>query len=420
MAKKHSEWSASQSARNMACPGSLTLAASAVSPPSIYAAWGTSMHTIVEQSIREKVEPFTFLDSVGVVDGFEILVNEEMVEAATVCADYVKARADQPGATLWIEETFDLAPLGFPLQAGGTSDAVLWLPEEATIEVVDYKGGRGKIVEVLDNTQLGHYGLGALVKHPELPADRVRMTIIQPRAPHEDGIIRSVDVHVSDLVDFANDIDRAMRKSVAATAAYHMPARYAGEVEAWSQSWLRPGDHCQFCPAAGSCPALRAKSQEMVGMFWTDAGAQQVEVAITDSSPEAVERDLEGIELIEQWIAARRAYAHLLAEGGYQFDNWTLVERNGHRRWNDAAENEAAEKIHAATGLAMVELFTKKLKSPNGIEKMLGSAKGKIADLFYTPVTGKDLVRRSKAGSRRPAKSLVDVFFNSGNEELLK
>jgi len=388
----------------MACPGSLILAE--LGDPggsSIYAAWGTLMHHINERSVVEGSDPAEFLGTVHVVEGFTITVDEEMVAACDVCVGYVRSLVEA-GAELWLEEKFDLAPLGFPLEAGGTGDVIAWFPKLGLIEVVDYKGGRGKVVEILDNTQLPHYGLGALVKHPELAVKRVKMTIVQPRIPHDDGVIRSIEWRPSDLVDFANDIDHAMRRSMAALESFHV-----GEIDAWGEQWLQTGDHCTFCPAAGSCPALRAKAQAMVGLYW-EGDIPVVPAAALANDPSTVERDLDAIELLEQWIAARRAYAHQLAEGGHQFDAWVLVERNGHRKWKDT-DSVAADKVALATGLG-TEIFTSKLKSPAAIEKAFGKGgREKIADLFYTPVTGKDLVRRSKAASRRPALSLVDAFF---------
>jgi hypothetical protein len=409
MAGTHSRWSASASGRNMACPGSLIL--SELGDPggsSIYAAWGTLMHHINERSVRDGTYPNAYLGTVHEIDGFTITVDEEMAAACEVCVGYVRDLVEA-GAELWLEEKFDLAPLGFPMEAGGTGDVIAWTPSTGTIEVVDYKGGRGKVVEIFDNTQLPHYGLGALVKHPELPVKRVKMTIVQPRIPHDDGVIRSVEWHPSDLVDFANDIDAAMRRSIRALESFH-----AGEIEAWGEEWLHPGDHCTFCPAAGSCPALRKQSQELVNLHWDAAG---VPATVSVSSPDAVERDLDVFDLIEHWIAERRAYAHQLAEGGHQFDNWVLVERNGHRKWRIPTEPSAAQAIGIATGLPDSVIYDRKLKSPAGIEKLLGKDKGKIAGLFYTPVTGKDLVRRSKAASRRPAQSLVDAFFETEQTE---
>lgn len=407
MAKTHSRWSASASARSMACPGSIALTDK--SPPgtsSIYAAWGTAMHTVIESCLREDIEPGTFLGSLLPVDNFGILVDDELLDAAQVCINYVRSLAATAGAELWLEEQFDLSPLGLPIESGGTSDAVLWLPAAKTIEIVDYKGGRGHRVDANENSQTMHYGLGTMIKHPHLPAERVKMTIIQPRIPDPEGVVRSSTVHVSDLVDFANDILAAQKQALLAIAdlqAGHF------DLQAWGRAWLVPGEHCQFCPAAGDCPALRAKAQELVGLHWDDG----VPAVTTSMSPEAVERDLDVLDLIEHWIAERRAHAHQLAEGGHQFDHWMLVERNGHRKWTAKPEDAAAAEIIKATGLSLVEIYDRKLKSPAGIEKVLGKAKGKIADLFHTPVIGKDLVRRSIAGRRQPAQSLVESFFNS-------
>ena len=44
------------------------------------------------------------------------------------------------------------------------------------------------------------------------------------------------------------------------------------------------------------------------------------------------------MELVEQRICERRAYADRLAEGGTEFRNFMLVDRHGHRRWIESDE----------------------------------------------------------------------------------
>jgi hypothetical protein len=78
------------------------------------------------------------------------------------------------------------------------------------LEVVDLKGGRGVVVEVKGNPQLRTYALGAMLANPGIDVSHVQVTIVQPRAPHKDGRIRSERFHVADLVEWTAELMAAM------------------------------------------------------------------------------------------------------------------------------------------------------------------------------------------------------------------
>ena len=61
--------------------------------------------------------------------------------------DYVVGVVDsETGSGLHVEQHFTLNSLSPPFDAGGTADAVIFLPSRKLIEVVDLKGGRGVVV----------------------------------------------------------------------------------------------------------------------------------------------------------------------------------------------------------------------------------------------------------------------------------
>lgn len=161
----------------------------------------------------------------------------EMRRHAARYRDYVTHRrrvlsADRGEARLWVELRLSMdewAPGCF-----GTSDAVIAAP--GVIEIVDYKYGIGHRVEPYRNPQLMLYALGALAHlGDDYDAERVVMTIVQPRLDHLDSAAMSA----ADLLDWG---ERTVRP--AATEALRPDG-----------GQLQPGDWCRWCPAIG-CGAI--------------------------------------------------------------------------------------------------------------------------------------------------------------------
>ena len=181
--RDHAVWSASATAGNWACPGRLALTMNLPDSTSEAADWGTCAHQLSERCLRDGGDADRFIGTTekGKVYSFEI--DEEMAETAQTYVDYVR-KVHGDGATLWIEQRFTMADVNPPFDAGGTGDAVIYLPKEKRLEVVDLKGGRGVVVEAAGNPQLRTYALGALLANRGLAVDCVTVTIVQPRAPH--------------------------------------------------------------------------------------------------------------------------------------------------------------------------------------------------------------------------------------------
>lgn len=407
-ARDHATWSASATARNVHCPGALALAAGAPQQrESIHAARGTACHQIAEKCLRGDLEPYTFLGSVERTKETDVTIDEELVASAEMYVGYVRLRA-KTAAWLKIEQRFDLAALGGPFDAGGTADAALYWSEERLLEVDDLKNGMG-VVDAVGNPQLRTYALGALLANPGLPVERVRVTIVQPRAALRGEYIRSDEFHVADLMDWTADLLDAMRRSKQAMDEF---AAVTGELtrEAWAEKWLRPGK-CKFCHAEGWCPALRKKAQDIAGLWFDDLDQPRIN-APAEQSPEAVARDLAALDMLEDWIKARRAYAHALAEAGTPPPGYVLVDTQGHRKWG-AAEAKVVADLKAVAGLDPDDVYDRKLKSPAAIDKLLGKEGAKkITSMWMKPVTGKTLVR-ADATDRPAAAGLAERYFET-------
>lgn len=403
--RAHALWSASASARNFQCPGALALSATAPEgKESIHAARGTAAHEVAEKCLREGGQCVEHIGMAVRTKEHEVEVDEEIADSAQVYVDYVRSGSAEGDVKLMIEQRFTLDALDPPFEAGGTGDAVLYFPESRSLEIVDLKNGMG-VVDPKDNPQLRTYALGAMLANSDLDVDQITVTIVQPRAPHKDGRIRSETFHVAELVEWTGTMLKHMEQSRRAMDAFAEVNGNSVKLDDWADSWLRPGK-CTFCPAEGFCPAVRKQALAVAEAWFDDGGTLQVN-SFDDASPEAVARDLNGIPALESWIAARSAFAKQLVEAGKSIPGWQLVEKIGNRKWTDEA------KVEAQLREAGVDPFARKLVSPAQAEKLLGAKRKALVDtLTEKPVTGTSLVSIAKT-TRSPAKSTAERHFDA-------
>lgn len=407
-ARGHAKWSASATARNWHCAGAITLAALAPRQKgSIHSSRGTACHQVGEKALRRGDDPQAYLGTVEETNEGPVEIDEELVESAAMYVEYV--RAASAGGKLWLEEHFSLADIKPPFEAGGTGDAIIYQPALRQLEVADLKNGKG-LVEVEDNKQLRTYGLGALLRHHDLDVDTIKVTIVQPRAPHRKGRIRSETFTVGELVDWTQQLLEAMRRSATAEAEYRSVAG-ALMMDAWSEKWLNPGS-CKFCPAEGFCPAIRRKAQKLADMwFEPDTGEAVIRNDPREMSGEALAEVLDYADMFESWLNAVRSLSHTLAERGAPPPGYVLVEKHGNRKWG-APDDKVAHDLKKVVGLTDDQIYAEpKLKTPAQIEKALGSKrKPEIQNMWVKPVTGTNLVRADKT-EREPVGSIADRYF---------
>lgn len=412
--RAHATWSASSTTRNWNCPGALALTeqVAGLDKESEAAAWGTSCHSVAEWCLNNGTDAEEMIDRTVKTKEHEFTVDEEMAETAQTYVDYV--RNQQAGVNdLFVEQRFSLEKLKTPFDAGGTADAVVYIASEKLLEVIDLKGGRGVKVEVNENKQLRTYALGALLSNPGLDVRLVRSTIVQPRAYHKDGAIRSEDYHVADLLSWTGELMQAMNRSKTAVDAY---ATITGDLtrEKWADEYLSAGDHCTFCPAAGFCPALQKKATDAVGLYFDDLSQPQLSNTPDSLSPEKLAAVLDAADLIQNYITACRSLAHSMAETGIDIPNYQLVDKTGRRRWKIEDETALAGEIQKLTTLDENSIFktVKKILSPAQLEKVLKKDKEKVKSLIETPITGTNLVRSDKT-TRPAATPSVNKFFEA-------
>ena len=214
--KSHSKLSPSAAKRWLTCPGSVALIAALPEGrrTSKFAAEGTVAHEVGELCLRNNTDPSDYKGKIFTADGFKFKVTQEMIDAVEEYVDYVRevihdseVQADE-FVELQVEVKSSLSFLGIPGLDGGTSDTVLICRGHEFVEIADYKHGAGVAVDVINNSQARSYGLGVMESLGIKRGDNweIRNTIIQPRAHHKDGRIRSEIMTSDELWDWCDDI----------------------------------------------------------------------------------------------------------------------------------------------------------------------------------------------------------------------
>lgn len=376
--KSHAELGASVADRWMNCPGSVNLSRGQPNYETEHSRAGTVAHHVAQMCLEKVVDADVYLDTT--IDGID--VDEEMTEAVQVFVDYCRSlcggRIDALTPYYWVEQKFSLAALNPPGPMFGTADFVSYDPASKTLHVVDLKYGKGVLVEAKGNPQLRYYGLGAvLAVGGGKEIEHVQLTIVQPRAFHPEGVVRHDNIDYLDLLDFADDLVAAAKRTLEPDAP------------------LVPGKHCRFCPAASICPAQRERVQSLTQMSF------EVDEPAPPPPPEmlpvpVLARILSNTVVIEAWLKAAKAHGQrLLEEGSVSPEalGMKLVPRRANRQWS-ADERTVGAWLESEGYAKAREMYEQKRKSVAQVEKMVGK-KNFPAEFAVKPDTGYTMVPMS-------------------------
>ena len=389
--KLHHEYGGSTSKRWIICTGSMPaikkeiaaglIPAQQVSGPA--AEEGTRAHNLGELCIIKGYDPDDFF-----MQEFEgATITEDYISAVRVYINYCNEIKNNPSTISWAaEESYDLTDYVDGADCGGSADfsAVYENGDDSgfTLEIDDYKHGRGVMVSIEGNTQARLYALGALLKLKKdslslykLITD-IKMAIIQPRISHTDGPIRDETITKKELLKWGRSVVKPAIKT---------NERGGGVFVA--------GDHCTFCPRSGYCTALAEENMEI---------ARQDFATIEDELPMPATLTKNQIELlllnadrIKKWLGSVEVYATNAADLGEDFNNFKLVERYGHRKFSNS-DKRIVRKLKKA-GYDSSIFFETKTVTPAKLEAALRSVgtTGKGAKEFVDLVTFKPEIGRS-------------------------
>lgn len=348
---EHAELGASSSARWMHCPGSVPLARPYLGVgASSYAAEGTVAHTIAQAALAQ--EPLPPIGALVTVEGHEVLVTEEMLDAVNEYLDIVRPliRETSDGG---VEIKVRIISAPPTVEAFGTADFVALIGRKLT--VVDLKYGKGVHVSVANNSQALFYAL-AVVETLGLEdrVDEVEIIICQPRI---DGAERqSWEIDIIDLWMWRDSkLLPAIQRVVDGDTS------------------LQDGPWCRFCPALAICPLKHDLAQTAAAQAFDDTIVNDPRNS-ADLSPEDVAKRLNLALRLEDWIDKLKEHAALMIHRGEDVPGFKLVEGRSNRKW-------AGEDVDVLRELVERGKFTPKdaerfykpaeLQSPAGVEKTL-------------------------------------------------
>lgn len=312
-----------------------------------YAAEGTAAHELASDCLMLDRDAVEFEGQVIKAGKYEFTVDEEMIEAVQMYVDHVRELIAAIPGEYEVSYEQQLNMRHIHPDVWGTGDTVLYDVDRQWLDVLDYKHGKGVVVEVRENSQLFTYAAGAGHRYSNRPVRGITLWVIQPRAPHPDGPIRSWDADLIELMEFESHL----RERALATEADDAP--------------LNPGEWCRFCPALPTCPAARERSAAAALLEFAEEG-----YSVDQMTPEQMAGVLHDADYILNWVKAVQQHAHDEAVAGRIVPGFKLVAKRASRKWKD----EATVMIELETVLGN-DIYTEpKLRSPAQIEKLVGKA----------------------------------------------
>ena len=374
---KHSLLSASSSHRWLNCPPSARLCESYEDKGSDYAAEGTDAHSLCEFKLKTVL-------GMDVQDPTENLsyYSEEMEDCAKDYAAYVlelveAAKKNSSDPVILIEQRLDYSR--FVESGFGTGDCVI--VADGTLTIVDYKHGRGILVEADNNPQMMLYALGALEIFDGIyDIETVCMTIYQPRR----SSVSTFTLSKEDLYQWAEDT-----LTPAAELAYAGNGNY------------QCGEWCQFCKAKHDCRERAEYNLELAKFDF------RLPPLLTD---ENVEEILGRIDGLVSWANDIKEYALQAAVGGKEWHGWKLVEGRSNRRYTD--ETVVAEVVTAAG----FDPYERKVMGVTAMTSLLGKKRFEevLGGYIEKPQGKPTLVPES---DKRPAINTAKQDFNEFEED---
>ena len=335
--RDHALLSASSSARWLACPPSAVAAEAYTNEDTDYTREGTLAHEVAEWVASGESKNKTL--GKGQDEG----VTNEMLECANGYRDYIQEQIQSDTATVLLEQRVDFSPWvpdGF-----GTADCIIIQGD--TMDVIDYKYGKGVAVSAKDNPQMKLYGLGALNDYGFVyEVEKIRLHIYQPRLNN----ISTDEIAVDELLAWADKVVKPTAEKA---------AKGKGEYKA--------GEHCRFCPHAGRCRSLTKTCTEYINTHGIKA-----EVPVL--APWEVADVLAMESTINLWLKRVKEQALTTMLDGGEIPGYKVVAGRGSRGWAD--ELEVAAELKKA-GYTQEQITKTELLSVSVMEKTLGKKKVK-------------------------------------------
>jgi hypothetical protein len=341
--RAHALLSASSAERWLACPPSAVAAEAYPRQDTAFTQEGTIAHEVAEAVAKMDADYVQkWLDDAR---NGNSAFTPEMVECAQGYADYIQEQIHGDDAVVLLEQRVDFSPWvpgGF-----GTADCIII--QGNTMDVIDYKYGKGVAVSAVDNPQEKLYGLGALNDYGiAYDIEKVRLHIYQPRL----NSITVDELTVAELEEWGETVVKPTADLAAKGKGKH-----------------NPGEHCRFCPHAGRCRTLTKTCTEYITTHGMKAGVPVL-------APWEVAEVLSMEPLVSLWLKRVKDQALTTLLDGGEIPGYKAVEGRGSRTWADELEVAAELEKH---GISREDYTKTEVLSVAQMEKALG--KKKVAEL---------------------------------------
>ena len=385
MPTQHALLSASSAHRWLHCTGSPLLEKEFPDTTSVYAQEGTLAHELCELKLKKYTTVMpkgTYTRAHNKIMKSELWQNE-MEGTSEAYLEYVKEimLACEIAPAVLIEKRVDFSryvPEGF-----GTADCLMLAGD--TLHVIDYKHGKGVVVDAAHNPQMMLYALGAMDELSLLYRFKsVHMTIVQPRVNNISEFTMTAD----ELREWGESVVKP--KAEAAISG-------KGEFEA--------GDWCRFCRAKQQCKT-RYESNDSL---YPELSARHDPRLITlEELGEYLKRGRD----MAAWLEDMKEYALSESLAGADVPGWKAVEGRGSRAFTDT---DAAVDTLIKNGIDESVLYERRVLTLAQMEKAVGKkAFGEIVVNLVVKNPGKPtLVEESDKRPRITNQPTAADVFNS-------
>ena len=343
--KDHALLSASGSERWLNCTPSARMEEKIEDTESVFAQEGTAAHHLVEVLNRVAFNPGELSEKQYKLQLNEVknspYYNAEMDEHAKafnsfIAEELTAAKKIDKNAFIDFEVRLDYSkyvPEGF-----GTGDVIIIADD--TLQIIDFKYGKGVFVEAEENSQMLLYALGAILEYSMVyPIDNIKMIIYQPRLDN----ISTNSIKTKDLMEWA---ESTLKEK--ALLAYDGAGDFI------------PGDHCRFCKIKATCRALAEHNLKLQAYEYKDPNLLSLE-EIGDIIKIA--------DRLKSWTEDIKSYALDQALAGQKIPGFKVVEGRSNRGYLD---EPMIAKILKKNKFKVTDIFERKLIGITKMEKLLG------------------------------------------------
>lgn len=349
---------------------------------------GTAAHTIFEHRASYRIMTLGHVLPMGTIGRLEAEIKEidpkfdqdQMADDVQIGINYIlNLIKSEPDAKVWLEKRVGMTHTS--QSVWGTADAIVHLPQQNKLFVVDLKYGR---VEVQPNCeQLIIYAIATIETMfygGRLPD--VTCVIVQPRVANP-----IKEYHLS-LDEMQYDFMPKLKAALLAIGSEHYRPREGEVIEPADNDYHVSESSCGYCPARAHCPAAAQYAADMCAFTALVDGDEDVP---------GIDAMLDSAQTLKGWITAIESRALELLEAGETIPGWCLGTSRPHRRW---VSDTMVMAQMASAGFDMADIAPPKILSPAQMSKLVKKNPKKIAysdiEMYIETPPGKPKLTREK------------------------